>query len=316
MYKRMIFTMAVLGLSLVLMEGRAMAYPPGYWENYSSRFPNAVKQEAATHRAMNWGTSEASWLIGQQVNGRAGNYLGQISDLVIDQANNRVALVVLSDVPGFGNDQVAIPYGCLRRSGRHTFTVRFPTMAGAPVNTREDPDLTLLRQYPADSPLYSIPQPIDPNWVAEVYRTYGQSPYWTEKGERELVAINLYRGTDMISARVESSQGKAEARIADFIIDSRSGQISLLVLSDVKGRGENRVAVPFGAVDRTGKGIFALRGTKDELASAPIYQESDMRSRGYAARVYRHFGLQPPWREAGKARGMDPYRWGGEGQDF
>ena len=164
---------------------------------------------------------EATWLIGQTVNGRAGDYIGQISNLVIDQDNDRIALVVLSNVPGFGADQVAIPYGCLERSDSHTFTVRFPIMATASVNNREDPDLYLLRQYPTDSPLYGIPRPIDPNWVAEIYRTYGLGvPYWTEKGETAPSTRDFYRTTQLIGSRVQSTEGKVEARISDLIINS------------------------------------------------------------------------------------------------
>ncbi len=316
MNKRMTLISLVLGLSLVVVGGSAMAYPPGYWEHYGSRFPNAAEHSRGVHRAMNWRTYEASWLIGQRVNGRAGNYIGQISNLVIDQANDRVALVVLSDVPGFGTDQVAIPYGCLERSDHHTFTVRFPIMETAYVNNREDPDLYFLRQYPTDSPLYSIPQPIDPNWVAEVYRTYGLAPYWTQKGGWAPSAKDFYQSTKLIGTQVHSPQGRVEARVTDVIIDSSSGHIALLVLSDVKGMGDNRVAVPFGLVNRTSNGIFALNGTEDELASAPSFHEWDMNRRGYVAHVYRSFGVQPSWTGGGKAKAMDPYRWGGEDQDF
>jgi sporulation protein YlmC with PRC-barrel domain len=260
---------------------------------------------------------EASWLIGQPVNGRAGNYLGQISNLVIDRANDRVALIVLSNVPGFGADQVAIPYECLERSDTHTFTVRFPIMATASVNNREDPDLYLLRQYPTDSPLYSIPRPIDPNWVAEVYRTYGLGvPYWTEKGERASSASDFYQAIDLIGNRVRSSGGEVEARVGDLVINSSNGHIPLLVLSDVMGRNNNLVAVPFDALSRTDKHPYVFSITGEKLASAPTFQSSDLHKRGYVQRVDRFFGLQPSWTEKGRVTKMDPYRWGGEAQDF
>jgi len=260
---------------------------------------------------------EASWLIGQPVNGRAGNYLGQISNLVIDRANDRVALIVLSNVPGFGADKVAIPYDCLERTDTHTFTVRFPIMSIASVNNREDPDLYLLRQYPTDSPLYSIPRPIDPNWVAEVYRTYGLGvPYWTEKGERAPSARDFYQTTHMIDSKVQSPEGKVEARVSDLIINSSNGHIPLLVLSDVRGRNNNLVAIPFDALKSTGKHPYALNITEDKLASAPAFDSSDLHKRGYVQQVDRFVGLRPSWTEKGHVRNMDPYRWGGEAQDF
>ena len=269
------------------------------------------------YHPMGWGRYEASWLIGQRVDGRAGNYLGQISNLVIDRANDRVALVVLSNVPGFGADKVAIPYECLERSDTHTFTVRFPIMAMASVNNREDPDLYLLRQYPTDSPLYSIPRPIDPNWVAEVYRTYRLgTPYWTEKGERAPSARDFYRTTHLIGSRVRSPKGKVEARVSDLVINASNGHIPILVLSDVRGRNNNLVAVPFDALRRTGKYPYALNIMGDKLASAPAFYSSDLHKRGYVQQVDTFFGLQPNWTERGHMRNMNPYRWGGEAENF
>jgi sporulation protein YlmC with PRC-barrel domain len=311
---------AMILFSLMLMGGSAYAYPPGYWDHNAIRPYPAGEHAMGVRRAMNWRTFEASWLIGQRVNGRSGNYIGQISNLVVDQVNDRVALVVLSNVPGFGTDQVAIPYGCLERRDHHTLTVRFPIMETAYVNNREDPDLYLLKQYPADSPLYSIPKPINPNWVAEVYRTYGRMPYWTQKGERALSAMELYEGTQVIGAGVDSPQGEVEARveprIADLIIDSSNGHILLTVLSNVKGEEGNRVAVPFEVLKRESKDIFALTTKQGALASSPRFHDFDMNSYRYTEGVYRHFGLQPPWTEGSRAKAMNPYRWGGEAQDF
>ena len=54
--------------------------------------------------------SEVTSLMGKTVNDESGNYLGKISDFVIDEANNRVSLVVLNGVPGFGSDRVSFPY--------------------------------------------------------------------------------------------------------------------------------------------------------------------------------------------------------------
>ncbi len=116
-------------------------------------------------------------------------------------------------------------------------------------------------------------------------------------------------------SRVSFIQGKVEARAADAIIEPFSGYIPLLVPSDVKGMRDHRVAVPFGLLYRTGKGTFALNWTEYELESAPSFHESDLNSRGYVAHVYRAFGLRPPWTGRGKAE-LDPYRWGGEAQNF
>jgi sporulation protein YlmC with PRC-barrel domain len=284
MDKKMAFVVAMFGV--VLWAGTVFAEPsvPG------------------TH-AM-WKRFEAASLIGQRVNDHGGNYLGEITGFVIDQANDRVALIVLSGVPGLGVDRVAIPYGCLKRSEEYAFEAHFPGVA----------DFSMLPQYPADSPLYSIPQPIYPSWGAEVYRSYGLSPYWTKDGERMPLAMDFYQSGQLFGAEVGMPGGEVEARISNLVIDSSIGHISLLILSDIKGRGDNLVAVPFDALYRTSGGTFALNSMGDELASASVFHRPDAHNYRYAERVYRFFGLQSSWSERGK--GLDLYRWGGEAQDF
>ncbi len=259
-------------------------------------------------------TFESTSLIGHRVIGSAGNYIGQISDLVIDQANDRIALVVLSDVPGLGGDQVAIPYGCLERGGINTFKAHF-SGATESVSNREDPELSFLAQYPADSPLYRISQPIDPNWVAEVYRTYEGLPYWTQKAERTPLDFDFYQISKLMGTSVRSTEGDVYATVKDLVVDP-TGHINLVILSDVKGRDHHEMAIPFDKLYRTSEGAFALDIMGDQLASAPIFHKRDMYRYGYADRVDRFFSLQPRWSDRGQAKNLNPYRWGGEAQDF
>ena len=251
--------------------------------------------------------------------------IGQISSFVIDQANDRVALVVLSavpwlgllsGVPGIETEEVAIPYGCLERTGDYTFDLRFPLMRIGSANNSKDPGLYGLTLSLMGSKLYGVPLVIDPSWVANIYQHYGQMPYWIEKGEGSLTAMDLYKSTQMIGVRVHSSEAEVDARINDFIIDSLNGHIPLLILSDIKGRVDNLVAVPFEALKRTREDNFALNITGNKLASATSFHKSDIDSREYADHVYRFFGLQPYWTEGGYVGGTNPYRWGGEAQDF
>src|SRR5512137_1366072 len=64
-----------------------------------------------------WTPLEASYLIGHRLYDYGSRDLGTIDDLVIDQTHGRVALVILSEVPGFGAQRVAIPYSLLTRTG-------------------------------------------------------------------------------------------------------------------------------------------------------------------------------------------------------
>jgi hypothetical protein len=101
-----------------------------------------------------------------------------------------------------------------------------------------------------------------------------------------------------MGARVQTLQGEEVARVNDLVIDSSGGHITFAVLFDVEGRGDHLVAVPYGALSRHGENVFALSATRDQLASAPSFDEdADMNNLAYAADVYRYFGQQPYWTE-------------------
>jgi sporulation protein YlmC with PRC-barrel domain len=259
-------------------------------------------------------TSEATSLIGKQVNSQAGEYLGKISNFIIDEANDRVSLVVLTAVPGFGSDQVSFPYQCLQRNSDKTFTIRFASEVVTGSARGQDPYLQTLKQYPADSPLYNIPEPVAPNWVAEVYRTYGYTPYWVQKGEKAPSASDFTETARLVGTKVAATEGKVYGTIDDMTIDS-SGRLDLLILSNVPDRGSHEVAVPFDALKRTSDGSLVLSVAGERLAMAPVFSRSYSNRPGYDKRVDRFFGLSPRWTVKQQAKN-DPYRWGGEAQDF
>jgi sporulation protein YlmC with PRC-barrel domain len=257
--------------------------------------------------------SEATSLIGKPVNGEAGNYIGKISNLIIDEANDHVSLVVLSGVPGFGSDQLSFPYECLQRSGDQTFNIRFSGVVPAS-NGLQDPILNALKQYPADSPFFNIPEPISSSWVAEVYRTYGYLPYWVQSGEKTPAAADFTEATRLLGTKVAAIEGKVCGTINDMTMDS-SGRLDLLILSNIPGRGANKVVVPFDALRKNSDGSLALNVTGERLAMAPVFHRSYANRTGYDERVDRFFGLAPRWTVEPRAA-SNPYQWGGAAQGF
>jgi len=244
----------------------------------------------------NWTPLEASYLIGHRVFD-VGNYdLGTINDLVIDQTHGRVALVVLSDVPGFGAEQVAIPYSLLTRTEGGWFTINFP------------PD-TELGYFVSDRSPYAhafsggeYHGTIDSFWVDSVYSSYGVTPYWKESALDP--GFQVYSYTRFLGAEAQFAQGGSAGRLYDLVVDHPEGRVNYALLSDVPGKGESMVAVPFSAFSRMDDQMFALDFTGDRLASAPSFNESqDLNSRAYADSVYRHFGVQPYWTEGGMHEG-------------
>jgi hypothetical protein len=88
-------------------------------QGYSEAFPSGMVE--TMYQPGGWDTYEASWLIGHRVTTATGGMFGQISSLVIDRVNGRVALVVLSDVPNLGDESLALPFSSIVRTGEDTF---------------------------------------------------------------------------------------------------------------------------------------------------------------------------------------------------
>jgi sporulation protein YlmC with PRC-barrel domain len=231
-----------------------------------------------SYQPMSWNTFDASWLIGLRVLDN-----GQINDLVIDQTNGRIALVMLSDVPGLAAQPLAVPYSSLLRTGEYTFELR-----------DSNPFVIV---SPSDSHGYGGSPETDPTWISNIYTYYHEAPYWTENGEKPLHAGKIDEYTKIIGTEVQSRGGEVAGKINDFMIDSSDGHVAFLILSDVPGRGDRLAAVPFGSLERNDKNAFVLNVDKEKLVSAPSFNESEIGDRKHAEGVYRFFGFRPYWEE-------------------
>jgi len=237
-----------------------------------------------------WNPFEASWFIGCRVWSPVSETLslGQISDLVIDQSNDRIALIILSDVPGFGAERVAVPYGSVVRTGASNFQLRIPS---SKIGFGTPGDLYLNKYGNAMAPGV-LPAVIDSSWVANLYKQYQQVPYWTEKGEQPL--MGFYRSRKLMGAEVQSLQGKMLREIQGLVIDPADGRLVFLVLSHESGK----CAVPFDLLSRKDEHTFVLNVTPGKLAATPSFNRyEDLNNRAYATNVYRYFGVQPFWTE-------------------
>jgi sporulation protein YlmC with PRC-barrel domain len=253
----------------------------------------------ATYQPMGWATYEASWLIGHYVYSPDRIPLGQISSLVIDKANGRICLAVLSDVEGLGGTLVAVPFSSLVRTGEDSFEFSFGDREIEVASGYRNPYGEMLARAPSTSDLYGIPSVIDRNWVETIYRHYGQAPYWTERGEKPLAEMEFFKSSALMGSNIQTRTGGELAMVDDFVIDSSNGRVVFLVLSDIRGRGDALVAVPFDTLSRDG-GVFVLDISDTRLASAPSFDEFGMVSRQWAEGVYTHFGEHPYWTEGGE----------------
>jgi len=252
----------------------------------------------AIYQPMGWNTFEASWLIGHRVVTMENGDLGQISSLVIDKTNDRIVLVVLSDVPNLGAEPMAIPYGSLIRIGQETFEFNPGDMEIGVGSGFSDPYIETVTQYPSDSEFYGLPSIIDAAWLTDIYRHYDQVPYWTEEGEQMPKALEFYESNGLMGAEVRLPNGEEAGRINDFVIDSSDGSIAFLVLYDVPGRETSLIAVPFSSLSIRGENAFVLNTTRERLAIASGFDASgDLNNSRWAGDVYRYFGVEPYWTE-------------------
>ena len=289
-------------LSLVLIGSSAFAQAQFFDEPFA---PSPVRSETPTaetvceYRAGAFNTFEASWLIGHQITDTQGGYLGEVSSLVIDNTNGRISLVVLSDVPHIGNKPLPIPFGSIMRVGENTFEFNPGNMAiwmASPGYS--DTYVYTVTRGPSNSGFFGMPSAITPAWVADIYRHYGQEPYWTQKGEQPLKDLELYQSTKLMGAKVQTPKGEEVANVNDLVIDSSDGHIVFTVLSDIPEKSDALVAVPFGDLSRTSDNIFVVNTTRDQLASAPSFDEAaDLSNLKFAQDVYRYFGQHPCWTE-------------------
>jgi len=294
MYKTIkILTILSSVLCFVLLGSSAFA------EGYNE-FQRATV--GAIYQPMGLDTYEASWLIGHRVTTRNNGSIGQISSVVIDKANNRIALVVLSDVPTLGAVPLALPYRSVERIGQETFEFNSGSMEITTSEISEeggstlwDPYVRMVTEHPSYSRFYGLPSVMDAGWLADIYRHYGQVPYWTEEGEQ---VPRLCENKGFMGAEVRLPTGEEAGRINDFVIDSSDGHIAFLVLYDVPGRESSLIAVPFSTLSIRGENDFVLNTTRDRLALSYDFDASgDLSNPRWAGDVYRYFGVQPYWTE-------------------
>ena len=157
----------------------------------------------------------------------------------------------------------------------------------------DDEDLNTVTHGSSNSKYFGIPSVITPQWVAAIYRRFGQEPYWTQKGEQPLKDLELYQNTKLMGAKVQTPKGEEVARVNDLVINSSDWHIVFVVLSDIPEKGDALVAVPFADLSRTGDNIFVVNTTKDQLRSAPSFDEaSDLNNLKFAEDDYGYF-FQP-----------------------
>lgn len=217
-----------------------------------------------------WDTLEASSMIGSQLLSAEGDYMGQISDLIVDPDTGHILEVVLSDVPGRGAESATVPFAALSHTGAGIFVFDRPEV----FDGRFRDDGSPFRERPFR------------HW-AEMRFLYSVLP----------LPEGALRTSTLMGTTVQTINGEAVAHVNDFVIDFRNDQVVYSVLSDVGGIEGGMVAVPFNELSKSGGNLVTLRITKERLLHSPAFTKSDMTNLRYAENIYKYYGLQPYWEE-------------------
>jgi sporulation protein YlmC with PRC-barrel domain len=140
-------------------------------------------------------------------------------------------------------------------------------------------------------------------------------------GGMEKGSNRAYEASRLLGTEVENPLGEAIGTIQDFLFDS-NGHIDFVILShdfwwEYVPIPSQTIAVPFSAIAVKPNGkVSVLKFSGWKLDFVPKFNKSDINNRKWAENVYRYFGLQPHWTEGGHTKNTNPYRWGGEAQDF
>jgi sporulation protein YlmC with PRC-barrel domain len=122
---------------------------------------------AGMDQSMGKGAKDVSALVGKDVQNMQGEDLGEVKDFIHDQSGE-ISLAIISHggFMGVGEKDVAVPYSALsfNESGDHfVLNATEEQLANAPAITGDE-NLS------------------DRSFAEEVYRHFGERPYWTDEG--------------------------------------------------------------------------------------------------------------------------------------
>jgi len=217
-----------------------------------------------------WDTVPASGVIGAQLLTPKGDYLGVISDFVVDPNSGHILEAVLSDVPGKGAEQETVPFVAISHTGDGIFVLDIP-----------DTDA-----FPYWNQTWQMLRPSFSRW-AELRYYYSVEP----------TPVGSFSTSTLMGAPVETSKGEMVARVNDLVIDFSNDQVVYTVLSDVGGMGDRMVAVPFNELSKSSGNVFTLNTTSDKLVNAPLFSWTETGNMKYAQNIYSYYGVQPYWEE-------------------
>jgi len=246
-------------LSLVFVAGDSISAP--IFSTFGPGFSDFLKQfkglPGSGGSITGYSTpSEIHWVAGSrmmysELKTPQGNYLAEISDLLIDPANGRVSNVIITRIQGMGAKHIVIPLSTVSKTGDTIFVYNAP----------ED-----VFQFPGEGP----------------YRSQGFYLY-----SKQQEPMESYKASELIGANLRTSEGEDIGRINDLAIDFADEHCADLVVSHAGGTEGKIVAVRLSALSKGDGNAFVLKTTKAELEAAPTFTWSNMTNHEYTEMLSR-----------------------------
>jgi sporulation protein YlmC with PRC-barrel domain len=249
---------------------------------------------ARAARAERLGRAEkASDLIGMEVKNYQNEKLGKVNDLAVDLETGRIVQVILSSggVLGVGDTLVAVPPGALHRDA----TVNVIHLNADKEKLKAAPRFEMTKWAEC----------CESNHVAEVYRYYGEEPYFnatyqitpTPNSSTRLGYVQ--KASKVMDLSVKNLQDEKLGKVENLMVDLPAGRVVAVIVSSggFLGIGDELSAIPPTALRlNSERDTLQLDVTKEALSNAPHFKANqwpDIGEPSYAHGVYRAYRVEP-----------------------
>lgn len=280
----------------------------------------------------------AEKLIGMDIRNPAGESLGEIEDIILDNQQGRIAYAVVSHggILGIGDKLIAVPWQAFMAEGDAlTLDIDKERLKSAPSFDKGE-----------------LPDQSDPAFHQQVHEFYGTEPYdvsqepglaeseqqddlwedqetqtaqqqeeegwdwkfWTSRGDREDWARRL---SEVIGTEVVGAENEKLGEIEDVAIDMREGRVTFALVS-YGGIAGQTAAVPWNALQlNEQQQQYSLDATAETLDLARLEggDISRLEDEQFSRNIHEAFGEEPYWIAYGYGDQEQEERfWSGEEQ--
>ena len=234
-------------------------------------------------------TFDSHDLIGASVRDSSGEFLGIVSEVMIDSGGHAFAIVNHGDYDlyGEGGANSPVPFEALRISQSKSGKERVVFKMDA--------------EHFDFAPYLDPTKPINRQREADIYLYYGIQPYWTWSGTPGKGGLKEFNSLNLEGAAVKDSCGKVIGIVNEVMVDSDGHAFAVINHGDSDLYGESGVdtPVPFQELrihqGKAGQDTVALKTDMEHLDFAPYLDPTRPINRQREANLYLYYGIQPNW---------------------